>query len=48
MGWGLQCLRSEGRFLSESDVANIVADEEAGTDKEPLENDEKGTSSKAG
>lgn len=29
-------------------VANVVVDEEARTDKEPLENDEKGTSSKAG
>lgn len=37
MGWGLQCLRSEGRFLLESDVANVVTDEEARTDKEPLE-----------
>ena len=43
----MQCLRSEGRFLSESDVANVVTDEEVRTDKEPLENDEKGTSSKA-
>lgn len=41
-------LRAQDRVLSESDVANIVTVEEAGTEKEPLELDEKGTCRKEG
>lgn len=42
------CLKAQSRVLSESELANIVTVEEAGTEKEPLENDEKGTGRKAG
>lgn len=40
---GLGRLRAQDRVLSVSAVANIVTVEEAGTQKEPLEIDEKGT-----
>lgn len=39
---GLKYLTTEGRVPSESDVATTVMVEEAGAEKEPLENDRRG------